>query len=91
MHAQPLTAAEIAREIATLRRQMNDWLIEGRLDAETEADMLGQIADLEWDAEHPDGVEVDHPYVEKYAPTGGLNVDLFVKAFGKTPEEEFGS
>jgi hypothetical protein len=43
----PLTPSQIKAEIATIRRQMSDWLIEGRLDCETEADMLARIAELE--------------------------------------------
>ncbi len=74
-------AAMIRREIETIRRRMHDWLQAAALDAETEADMKGEISDLEdmlYDLEPPR---------DKYAPTGGLNMDLFEKAFGTTPEK----
>ena len=79
-----MNANQIRNEIATLLRQMNDWQIEGRLDSEAEAEIKGEISDLQgdlYDAEHP----------EQYAPTGAFNEALFFAAFGKTPEEEFGS
>lgn len=41
-----MNATEIRNEIARLKRVMNDWLCEGRLDSDTERDMLGEIADL---------------------------------------------
>ena len=42
-----MNATELKSEIAHLHRLMNGWLIEGRLDADTEEDVLGEIADLE--------------------------------------------
>ena len=42
-----MNAAEIKSEIARLHRVMNGWLVEGRLDADTEADILGEIRDIE--------------------------------------------
>ena len=77
------SAIEIRNDIAFLHRQMNSWLIEGRLDWDTEADMKAEIGDL-----CEELAEVDASPLP-YAPTGGLNVELFTKAFGKTPEEEF--
>jgi hypothetical protein len=44
-----MNATELRNEIARLQRQMSDWNIEGRLDADTEADMKAEIADLEED------------------------------------------
>ena len=78
-----MNAPEIKSEIAHLHRLMNGWLIEGRLDWDTEADMKAEIADLEEALD-----EITPPAPDKYAP-GGLNVELFTRAFGKTPEEEF--
>ncbi len=77
-----MTSSEIRNEIARLKRQMREWLIEGRLDSDVEADMQAEISDLEGDLR-----VMEHP--EDYAPTGGLNEALFVAAFGRTPEEEF--
>lgn len=71
---------EIRNEIARLQRQMSDWNIEGRLDSDTEADIQAEIAGL-----HNDLYIATHP--EQFAPTGGLNVPLFVAAIGSTPEE----
>ena len=76
------TAAEIRNEIARLKRQMREWELEGRLDADVEAEMQGEILDLQ-----------DELYALSDEPAGGggLNVPLFVAAFGRTPEEEFAS
>ena len=80
MTTAPRTAASLRADIATVARQMNDWGIEGRLDSDTEADMLGEIADLEEEL-----AEVEHP--EWSAPTGGINIPLACRAFGLTEEE----
>lgn len=80
---EALTDAEIAADIATLKRQMSDWNIEGRLDSDTEADLIDEIEALQ---EELSIREQDR------APAGGggFNADLFTFLMGATPEEVFG-
>lgn len=78
-----MTASELRAEIARLQRVMSDWNIEGRLDSDTEADIKAEIDDL-----YDDLSDIEQTRIEpEYAATGGLNLDLFAKAIGATPEE----
>ena len=79
-----MTPAEIRNEIARLKTQMHDWSCEGRLDSDTERDMLEEIADMECEIEELESME---PVRDKYAPTGGLNFLLCMKAFGMSLDE----
>lgn len=74
--------AELTAEIGRLKRVMSDWNIEGRLDSDTEADMIGEIEDLQGDLYTLTDAEADS--------TGGFNVPLFTAAMGASPEEIFG-
>lgn len=78
-----MNATEIGAEIARLQRQMSDWLIEGRLDSDVEAEIIAEIEALQEDLFQFHGEE-------RLAPTGGFNVALFTAAMGATPEEIFG-
>ena len=63
-----MNAAELKSEIAHLHRLMNGWLIEGRLDWDTEADMKAEIADLEEalsDLEHPEPALISEAQIER--------------------------
>jgi hypothetical protein len=78
------TAAQLRAEIASTKARMHDWLCEGRLDSDTEREMLGEITDMENELEEIESME---PVPDKYAPTGGLNIPLCMAAFGMSEEE----
>lgn len=85
-----LTNAELAADIATCRTVLSTGHVNGvLLDGDTETyyrDWL-ECAEEEWEIRAEAASEKSAPEVP--ACGGGLNVDLFVAAFGRTPEEEF--
>ena len=78
--AHLLTDAEIAADIAALKRIMSDWSAEGRLDSDTEADLIAEIEGLQ------EELSVRQDQRTPVSP-GGIDMNKFALAMGVTPEE----
>lgn len=80
----PLTPHQIIADLAALDRMAHDWLIEGRLDAITEAEITGMKADLMDDLRTRFGTRLEPVWNDWHAWQEGATSPI---AYGKTEIE----